>query len=178
MIPWETSVIYESGVLTREDGNFAAGTGFAGVLVGEAAVKHPEFPGILVECFNRIEENMCAQRFWTRLYGKFSTGRPFVKICGITRKEDFDKITGLGADMAGFILAESHRKTDRAFIETCRNNEILKVGVVVLKPGENLPDEISNMLEDGILDAVQFHGSETPETCGRISRLQGVPDQK
>ncbi|MBI9101400.1 MAG: bifunctional indole-3-glycerol phosphate synthase/phosphoribosylanthranilate isomerase [Spirochaetales bacterium] len=181
LINWETSVIYESGVLERADGEFVAGTGFEGVLVGEAAVKNPDFPGILLDCFNHRKENEKKYGFWKRLYQGFTYAKPLIKICGITKKDDFDKVVSLGADMAGFILAESPRKTNREFIETCIDDNILKVGVVVLKAGLPLPDEIIKMLEDGVLHAIQFHGEETAEQIGGITgykafRLKGMQD--
>ena len=86
-----------------------------------------------------------------------------VKICGITNHNDLRKIISLGADIAGFILAQSPRKVDPAFIESCRGFDILKVGVVVLSEGKLLPDEIAELVKSGALDAVQFHGSELPE---------------
>ena len=46
----------------------------------------------------------------------------------------------------------------------------LKAGVVVLGPGDrSLPDDVRHLLEEGHLDVIQFHGSESPEHCGKMA---------
>lgn len=83
-----------------------------------------------------------------------------MKICGITRHEDLEELVKLRTNAAGFILAESPRKVSTDFIRSCREFDILKIGVVVLERGTELPLEIAELLEDGFLDAIQFHGDE------------------
>ena len=185
MINWDCRVIYESGVKTRYDADFVRQTGFSGVLVGEAAVRNPGFAGELARSFtsqkrsadrNEVSITAVPDRFsfWDKLYGRSRPGRPLVKICGITSKDDLLKVAALGADMAGFILAESPRKVSPAFIESCRDVPVLKVGVVVLGSGEELPADVRGLLETGALDAVQFHGDELPEEYTKYPGYKAV----
>ncbi|HAK45847.1 MAG TPA: bifunctional indole-3-glycerol phosphate synthase/phosphoribosylanthranilate isomerase [Spirochaeta sp.] len=175
MIDWACRIIYESGIKTEYDIDFVKGTEFDAVLVGEATVRDSGFAGKLAAAFETsalgtvaFGDSLPASKeserfaFFRRLYGRCKPGRPLVKICGITNHEDLRKVISLGADAAGFILAESPRKVSPTFIESCRDFDILKVGVVVLLEGQPLPDEIAALLSSGALDAVQFHGNELP----------------
>ena len=161
LIDWDCSVIYESGIKTGYDAYFAAGTGFGGILVGESVVRDSGFAGRLFDSMTCRPQSFRFD-FWRRLYRRYSPRRPFVKICGITEREDLEAVRTLGADIAGFILADSPRKVSPGFIESCRDVDILKVGVVVLRAGEDLPGDVARLLRSGALDAVQFHGDEAP----------------
>jgi len=87
----------------------------------------------------------------------------FVKICGITNREDALAAVNAGARALGFIFSPvSPRHVTAAQLEPWVNDipaEIWKVGVFV--------DESSDLIERiGVqlrLDVVQLHGSETPE---------------
>ena len=165
MIDWDCSIVYESGIKTEYDIDFVKGTNFEAALVGEAAVKNPGFAGRLAEAFSKPETQHKQNNFsfWKKLYSRCVPGRPLVKICGITNHDDLKLAAGLGADAAGFILAESPRKVSTDFIRSCMDFDILKIGVVVLAGGEALPDDIAELLKSGALDAVQFHGDERAE---------------
>ena len=173
LIDWECRIVYESGIKTGYDIDFVRGAGFDAVLVGEAAVRDSAFAGQLSSAFGAEGSARSEHRpdgrfeFWRSLYRRFrlyvnEPVRPLVKICGITNHDDLGKVISLGADAAGFILAESPRRVEPSFIESCRDFDILKIGVVVLKEGQPLPDEIAALLESGALDAIQFHGNELP----------------
>ena len=167
MIGWNCRVIYESGIKTPYDIDFVRGTGFDAVLVGEAAVKDSAFAEKLASAFGEGKPVPAGFEFWKRLYSRNGGGtnphRPLVKICGITNHADLEKVIELGADAAGFILADSPRRVEPSFVESCRDFDILKVGVVVLKEGQALSAEIAALLKSGALDAIQFHGSELPD---------------
>jgi indole-3-glycerol phosphate synthase/phosphoribosylanthranilate isomerase len=169
LINWDCRIIYESGVKTPADIDFVRETGFDGVLVGEAAVRDEEFAGSLTEAFSKGAPDPAGFRspgrfgFWRKLYSRYRENRPLVKICGITSTADLKEAMRLGADIAGFILADSPRRVDAAFIRSCAGADIIKVGVVVLKEDEPVPPGITALLEDGVLDALQFHGDEKPE---------------
>ena len=92
----------------------------------------------------------------------------WIKICGITNLKDAMDAASLGVDALGFLFAPSPR-----MIGPYEAREIIgalppaveKVGVFV---NEN-PDKVSRIAGFLGLDALQFHGQETPEYCRQIS---------
>lgn len=160
-IDWNADVIYESGIKTINDGEFARDCGFSGVLVGEWAVKDKLLAKGLVKTFNNRRQNSP----WEKLFKRYRDDKPFIKVCGITNREDAALAVTLGADLLGFILAPSPRKTSAEFIKSVKDLNVLKVGVVVLKEGQSLDPSIIELVESGCLDFIQFHGDETPEYC-------------
>ncbi|MBM3464478.1 MAG: phosphoribosylanthranilate isomerase [Armatimonadetes bacterium] len=91
-----------------------------------------------------------------------------VKICGITNSADAVVAWRAGADAIGMIFAPSRRQVD---VPTARRiaSEIppfvLKVGVFVNED----PHRISEITHLVGLQAVQFHGDESPEACQRFA---------
>jgi indole-3-glycerol phosphate synthase/phosphoribosylanthranilate isomerase len=180
-VHWNTETVFESGIRTEEDAQLVLASGFSGILIGEAAMKnHP--------LINEIENLVpCAHHdFWSRLLGRKRTGIPLVKICGITREEDAHLALECGADILGFIFAPSPRRTTSRLLRRLAGLEILKVGVVVQKRGDRslLPD-VKPLVQEGIINAVQFHGDEDPADCYRMTfpyykalRLRGISDVK
>jgi len=92
-----------------------------------------------------------------------------VKVCGITNLEDALVAVELGADALGFIFADSPRRIDcekaREIISKLPPF-ITTVGVFVNERRE-VVEEIAN--ECG-LDALQFHGEETPDYCKQFRK--------
>ncbi len=164
LVDWTTKLVFESGIFRPEEAAWCAGAGFQGVLVGEGAVREPRLASQLVKTFSPPWAHHPADRpsFWSRLYERARPGRPLVKICGLAHRQDVELADELGADVLGFIFAPSPRRVDPGFVRTL-STRALKVGVVALGPNDPLPDEISDLLEAGVLDAVQFHGQEPPE---------------
>jgi indole-3-glycerol phosphate synthase/phosphoribosylanthranilate isomerase len=110
--------------------------------------------------------------FWARLCARVRPGRPLVKICGITRPADAERAAALGADALGFVFARSKRRAQPALLRDLADLDVLKVAVVV--SGETgspagLDPELKELLEEGLLDAVQFHGDEQPEECASLA---------
>lgn len=181
LIDWPCRVVYESGILKEEDALFASGTGFNGVLVGEGAVKNPALiPGLFRAYNERKTEAADRYRFWQKLYSRFRFDRPLVKTCGLTRREDALLAEQLGTDALGFILADSPRRitADGKLLERLHDfNDITlpKIGVVVLKEGQEPTAEHRRLLAEGMLDALQFHGAESPELVSRFSGYKGLP---
>ncbi|MGL1894598.1 MAG: bifunctional indole-3-glycerol phosphate synthase/phosphoribosylanthranilate isomerase [Spirochaetaceae bacterium] len=170
-IDWDTNVIYESGIKESSDAVFARDAGFSGILVGEWAVKDRTLAKSLVDLYKQDAKKSP----WKKLYENYSDSKPFIKVCGITNREDAIKAAELGADMLGFILATSPRETSIDFIKSIKDiNKPLKVGVVVLKKGIKLSSDIKALISDGYLDFIQFHGEETSEYC----KSSGVPYYK
>lgn len=163
-ITWNPRLIFESGIKYAENAEFALSSGFNGILVGESVVKNPNLVLELKHTMLKKE----AGNFWERLYGG-KTKRPLIKICGLTRDEDVKKADDLGADILGFILAQSPRQANLSFIRKLPPTKALKAGVVVLKsPGQKLPEPITQLMLDGKLDVIQFHGNEDPGECASI----------
>jgi len=166
-IGWKTRLVFESGIRSPEDVLLALSGGFAGVLVGETAVRSPEnVPGLL-SAFGRR-----AGDFWARLYARKLTGRPLVKVCGITRPQDADAAASLGADVLGFVFAPSKRRASPELLRELRHLEVPKVAVVVTESGAGQPrldPAVETLLREGMVDAIQFHGEERPEDCAAMA---------
>jgi len=183
-------VISESGVTSPEAADFVGNLGFDGVLIGEAAAKNPEEAEKLVKAFTNAAQNSDkaasgelqntmqkitgAYSFWKKLAVKLAEkdGKPLVKICGLTRKEDALFAQKLGADIIGFVFAEKSKRTNRAedkekikeIRAALQENALLPsrkmplmVGVIV-EPESNEGKAAIELCEQGILDGIQFHG--------------------
>ena len=174
-IDWETKLVYESGIRCGEDARLAAASGFDFLLVGEAVVREPELIGEIIYGF--AQRGGCSGgRFWTDLYGRIGLpgrgGGPLVKICGLTNAEDVDTAVSAGADALGFIFARSPRRADAGFVRSLgrrQPGEPARVGVVVSTDPADPGTDAVTLLEDGFLDAIQFHGNEAPEECQGIA---------
>ena len=87
-----------------------------------------------------------------------------VKICGITNLEDALAAAEFGADALGFVFAESPRRIDperAAEIVRSLPPFITSVGLFV----NESPDVVGNIVKECRLDALQFHGNESPGYC-------------
>ena len=161
-VSWDADVIFESGITCGEDAVLAYSSGFSGILVGEAAVRYPGLPAELAAAADAGP----GRGFWDLLARRKKGNRPLVKICGLTRKEDVLLADTLGADILGFILAPSPRRTQAAFIAGIGPTRALKAGIVVLdEKASALPPDADALLREGLLDVIQFHGTEHPKAC-------------
>jgi phosphoribosylanthranilate isomerase len=95
----------------------------------------------------------------------------FVKICGITNREDAFAAVDAGARALGFIfVSASPRHVTAAQLESWINEipaGIWRVGVFV----DEAPAEIERIAGQLGLDIAQLHGCETPERHPRGTRL-------
>jgi indole-3-glycerol phosphate synthase / phosphoribosylanthranilate isomerase len=121
--PEDRVVVAESGVSTRVHGAEAELAGADAILVGSALMRAADPGAKLGELISR----------------------PLVKVCGLTREDDVAAAAEAGADLAGFVLAESPR---RATAQLPVPETMLSVGVFV---GE---------AEDCGTDLVQVYGEE------------------
>jgi len=162
-VTWPTRLVFESGIFRPEEASWAGAAGFQGVLVGEGAVRDPSLAGRLARGFRPdVPQHPDPHpSFWAKLYDR-QTHRPFVKVCGLAHYDDLALADELGADLVGFILAASKRRVDPTFVRHAPKTRALKVGVVQLAHGEPVPEEIAALVDEGFLDALQFHGAEDP----------------
>jgi phosphoribosylanthranilate isomerase len=100
--------------------------------------------------------------------GKETRGRIFVKICGITNEADALAAIESGADALGFNFVPSSKRYIE--INAARDwagkleSTVLKVAIVA-DPNWEDACRISRL---GFIDALQLHGSESPEFCRRL----------
>lgn len=95
--------------------------------------------------------------------------RPLVKVCGMTRMEDVELCTQLGADLLGFIFhPKSPRNVDPEFVASVKTGRLTKVGVFV----DQTSEEVLEIMKRCGLHAAQLHGNQSHKYCWQIG-----PDQ-
>lgn len=106
-----------------------------------------------------------------------------VKICGLTTAADAEATIEAGADALGFnFWPRSKRYLDPAQGQWLREfaGKTERVGVFV----NATDDEVQQLLDDGLIDTVQFHGDEPAERCAEWSakvpflRAFGIKDRQ
>jgi phosphoribosylanthranilate isomerase len=96
-----------------------------------------------------------------------------LKICGVTTREDALRLADLGVDALGVNFwppSKRHLAAQNAGWLCELAGRILRVGVFV----NQKPDLPLRLFAEGLLDAVQIHGDETPEDAA-VYRQEGVP---
>ena len=164
-LTWKASVVFESGIRSKEDAALVVSSGFEGLLIGESVMKNTKLIDE-VSCLAGEVHGLKKRNFWQRLYERKKEGKPLVKICGITCKEDAELAADFGADILGFVFAPSVRRADSMLLKSLAGIGILKAGVVVSEPEK--PEglrAVKELMDEGLLDAVQFHGDESPDEC-------------
>jgi indole-3-glycerol phosphate synthase/phosphoribosylanthranilate isomerase len=138
--PRDRIVIAESAVHTRAQGAAAELAGADAVLVGTALMRAPDPAAKLRELLSR----------------------PLVKVCGLTRQEDVDAAVAAGADLLGFIFADTPRRAPAVLDVPA---DVLSVAVFV------------GLAEERDADLVQLYEAEPGRTRGRDAVLlrEGAP---
>ena len=97
-----------------------------------------------------------------------------VKICGLRRVEDIDAINRALPDYIGFVFAQSRRRIDietAAMLKEKLDIGIKAVGVFV---NEDI-SAISEIVQSGIIDLIQFHGDEDDLYIERLKEICDSP---
>ena len=168
--------VFESGILTPSDADYARSLGFTGILVGEAVAKNPPLAKEVVAAFESGCEN-AKGKFWKKFAEQLAERKaakkvgPLVKICGITRAEDGLLAAELGADMLGFVFSNTKRLTTEEFVRSfvekmrlCHPEQAQRVEgspllIGVITDPESVEGKTAiKLTREGVLDAVQFHG--------------------
>jgi indole-3-glycerol phosphate synthase/phosphoribosylanthranilate isomerase/anthranilate synthase/indole-3-glycerol phosphate synthase/phosphoribosylanthranilate isomerase len=135
----ERVVVAESGIWNRAQGAEAELAGADAILVGSSLMKAPDPAARLADLL----------------------ARPLVKVCGLTRAEDVAVAAEAGADLAGFILADSPR----------RAAEVLPVPDTMLSVAVFV-----EQAEDTAADLVQLHDVENGHRSREATLLHhGAP---
>jgi phosphoribosylanthranilate isomerase len=96
-----------------------------------------------------------------------------LKVCGITKKDDLEKLVAYGVHYAGFIFYERSPRFvgNKLDARTVRETKgIRKVGVFVNAPQE----QVKQLISSYGLDLVQLHGDEDPAYCAALQALVPV----
>jgi indole-3-glycerol phosphate synthase / phosphoribosylanthranilate isomerase len=153
LVPRDRVLIAESGIATAAQAAAAELAGANAVLVGSTLMRAPD-PGAALQEILR---------------------RPLVKVCGLTRPDDVDAAVEAGADLVGFILAESPRRAEAVLDAP---DTVLRVAVFV---GESEPtdaDLVQHYATDGThraRDAALLRDGERVGTVVDLPWLQDDP---
>ena len=177
-VDWDHSCVFESGIFTEGHTRFLTASGFDAALVGEAVVRQPDsIPGLIRGLSRPADGSKPGDRpdvqyrhptgdFWIRLTARQKSHAPLVKVCGITNVADAELAVRLGADVLGFVFADSPRKAAPALLEELADLRVLKAAIVVSGQRHGPLDPIvGDLLSSGLIDVIQFHGDESPESC-------------
>ena len=96
-----------------------------------------------------------------------------IKICGLSRSEDIEVVNELLPDFIGFVFYEkSKRNVTKDVAKSLKeklDSRIPAVGVFV----DADPEFVISLLEEGIIDIAQLHGSEDEEYIQNIRAKTG-----
>ena len=98
-----------------------------------------------------------------------------IKMCGLSRAEDIEAANAIKPDYIGFVFAEISKRRVSALeaskLKSKLNPEIKAVGVFL----DDKLDFVASMLNLGIVDVVQLHGSEDEEYIEKVRKITNKP---
>ncbi len=98
-----------------------------------------------------------------------------IKLCGLSRPVDIEAANRLFPEYIGFVFAPKSRRyiaPERAKeLKSMLSPEIKAVGVFVNETAQR----VAELLNEGIIDIAQLHGSEDEEYIGLLRELTGKP---
>ena len=98
-----------------------------------------------------------------------------IKMCGLSSIEDIEAANAIKPDYIGFVFAEiSKRKVSAPEASKLKSKlapEIKAVGVFL----DDKLDFVASMLNLGIVDVVQLHGSEDEEYIEKVRKITNKP---
>lgn len=98
-----------------------------------------------------------------------------IKMCGLSRTEDIEAANAIKPDYIGFVFAEISKRRVSALeaskLKSKLNPEIKAVGVFL----DDKLDFVASMLNLGIVDVVQLHGSEDEEYIEKVRKITNKP---
>jgi indole-3-glycerol phosphate synthase/phosphoribosylanthranilate isomerase len=180
--------VYESGIDSAGAAAYARRLGFDGILVGEAAIKDPAGIPAILNGFQSARED-AAGIFWRRIAERRETRmknlkRPLVKICGLARTEDALLAANLGADLLGFVFAESPRAASVHVVREVwqslhklqqdssnKDDSIPFLVGVITEIHSSKAESALSLAREGILDAIQWHGESAPSALAALDAV-------
>ena len=98
-----------------------------------------------------------------------------IKICGLTRLVDVEAVNALKPDYVGFVFAPTSKRRvtpdQAAELKRALDPAIEAVGVFV----DETPENVAKLLDDGVIDLAQLHGSEDDVCLQELRRLTTKP---
>lgn len=98
-----------------------------------------------------------------------------IKLCGLTRPCDIEAANRLRPEYIGFVFAPKSRRyaapQKAADLKRLLDPDIQAVGVFVNEP----PESVAGLLNSGVIDIAQLHGSEDGDYIRQLRTLTGRP---
>lgn len=99
-----------------------------------------------------------------------------IKICGLSRVEDIGYVNEARPDYCGFVIGVPSSRRNVSVTQLVRlrqrlSEKICPVGVFV----NTEPELIAKLLNDGVIDAAQLHGSEDEAYIARLRDMTDKP---
>ena len=98
-----------------------------------------------------------------------------IKMCGLSSIEDIEAANAIKPDYIGFVFAEISKRRvsapEASKLKSKLDPDIKAVGVFL----DDKLDFVASMLNLGIVDVVQLHGSENEEYIERVRQITNKP---